>query len=490
MYKIYKLFWALFFAILPLTVSAQYSGYIGDYITLPEPTPPGNYELMQSVFSTRSTHLDVASGTSRVKILSYFSGHETVECNYTCVRQYTVAGHLYEDWQNGVAYYEISCLSNPDTGNDDPDNPSSGDNDSENPYTYDIDYGCWGTINIDEGKTYTPYCQFTIPRPEKVKSLKWSRYGSSGYEIVSQNGQTCVIKGTAVKSGQKLWCLMKYGNTSYFAHYIVNVNEKPKHTYTTVNSIEGIPIIYETKYGELTYSSTHRYSKTNAESIDVHCVAIPQETEGVVTIPEEAGGLPLEVIGTYTFRLCKNVSKVVMPSIREIYTGAFNLCGVNEIEFGDKLEVVWGGGISYCDNLKSLIFPNSLRRLCGVENCQSLEEIQLPPNLEYLSRFSNCPSLRKITSLMSTPVELSEDLVDINQLSTVELLVPKGSKEKYESAKYWKNFKNIVEMDDTNIPNLVTDERSIVEIYDLQGHKHSKPSKGINIINGKKVIVK
>ncbi len=68
-----------------------------------------------------------------------------------------------------------------------------------------IDYGCWGTINVYMNSTITVTAQYDIFNyPElqsKIKSITWTTdkdYNSSsglGYEIVSQNGKTCVIKG-------------------------------------------------------------------------------------------------------------------------------------------------------------------------------------------------------------------------------------------------------------------------------------------------------
>lgn len=118
-----------------LSVNAQetFSGYVGDYISLPEPTPPSSaYTVMQSVYSTNSEHLYVASGTSRVKIVSYFSYEEVVKCEYSMVRQYYVADRLYEDWKTGTQYYYIRCLGsdpNPDPDPDPTPDPDHKDND-------------------------------------------------------------------------------------------------------------------------------------------------------------------------------------------------------------------------------------------------------------------------------------------------------------------------------------------------------------------------
>ena len=107
-----KYFLLIVCSIIPYIANAQYySGEVGEYISLPEPSLSGGYEIYNCNFYSTSDYLDVAVGTNRVKILKEFSGYETVCCDYYCVRQYTVAGHVYEDYKNGTEYYMISCSS-------------------------------------------------------------------------------------------------------------------------------------------------------------------------------------------------------------------------------------------------------------------------------------------------------------------------------------------------------------------------------------------
>ena len=68
--------------------------------------------------------------------------------------------------------------------------------------------------------------------------------------------------------------------------------------------------------------------------------------------------------------------------------------------------------------------------------------------------------------------------------------VPTGSKIAYQNAEYWKNFKNIVEIDPSGIQTITLDKDINAPIYDLNGRKLKEPSKGINIIGRKKVVVK
>lgn len=112
----------------------------------------------------------------------------------------------------------------------------------DDPDNYIIDYGCWGTITIKEGETKTVYSQYNIPSgyAGQVRSLVWTEYQSYGFSITSQGKYLdgsgyCTIKGNFQCSNQELWCLMKYGSTSYKAYYNVNVVKKQLVTNITLS---------------------------------------------------------------------------------------------------------------------------------------------------------------------------------------------------------------------------------------------------------------
>ena len=74
---------------------------------------------------------------------------------------------------------------------------------------------------------------------------------------------------------------------------------------------------------------------------------------------------------------------------------------------------------------------------------------------------------------------------------TLNVYVPQGSLEAYQNADVWKNFLNLQEGAPTGIDsakNNIMDGNS--KCYDLHGNRLSAPKRGLNIINGKKVIVK
>lgn len=257
------LLFTLILFILPFTqkASAQYSGRIGDRIDLPQPILPGGYEVLTSVYYSTSKHLEVASGTSSVYIRSFFTGHETVTCDYYCVRQYYSGDRIWEDYKSGTTYYYISCTSSPDSGPTPGSDPKPNPNyDAEDPHYYNIDYGWWGTITIKKGESKTIYHDYNIVDYSGVKSIVWSDYGSFGFDISSQNKSSCTITGRYPCSDQKLWCLMKYGNSTYKAYYSIDV----------IESIEPFGITMSTPVVTLTenesYTLSYSLVPTNADT--------------------------------------------------------------------------------------------------------------------------------------------------------------------------------------------------------------------------------
>lgn len=76
--------------------------------------------------------------------------------------------------------------------------------------------------------------------------------------------------------------------------------------------------------------------------------------------------------------------------------------------------------------------------------------------------------------------------------TSATLYVPNEAVEAYKSAEGWKDFQNIVGIDPTGIEDVkVTGESRKKEnvIYDLSGRRLNQPKRGVNIVNGKKVMM-
>ena len=77
-----------------------------------------------------------------------------------------------------------------------------------------------------------------------------------------------------------------------------------------------------------------------------------------------------------------------------------------------------------------------------------------------------------------------------NTFYNATLYVPVGTIDKYKATDGWKDFTYIVEGTPTGIKVIENTQNKNATVYDLNGVRLSEPKKGINILNGKKVVVK
>ena len=96
-----------------------------------------------------------------------------------------------------------------------------------------------------------------------------------------------------------------------------------------------------------------------------------------------------------------------------------------------------------------------------------------------------------IFSVNPTPPNAKSRCFDESHYQNATLYVQKESLEAYKATDVWNNFQNIQGIDVTEIKGIEADENNKQDVYyDLSGRKLNAPKKGLNIINGKKVIVK
>jgi hypothetical protein len=110
------------------------------------------------------------------------------------------------------------------------------------------------------------------------------------------------------------------------------------------------------------------------------------------------------------------------------------------------------GMFDSCESLSSINIPSSITSIEGFAfiDCKNLTSITLPNNLKMIQdwAFKGCDSISVVTFLNATPPEVPTeyDRMIFDNYDII-LQVPKGSKEAYQNHFYWKNFKNIKEIE-------------------------------------------
>lgn len=93
--------------------------------------------------------------------------------------------------------------------------------------------------------------------------------------------------------------------------------------------------------------------------------------------------------------------------------------------------------------------------------------------------------------ILNISIEPGDHGYDYNYTYPSKLIVPYGTKALYEQYADWNKCGQIIEMDETAIDDIdMKDSNRHAEIYNLAGQKLRNPRKGINVIDGKKVLVR
>ena len=201
--------------------------------------------------------------------------------------------------------------------------------------------------------------------------------------------------------------------------------------------------------------------------------AIASNTEGTVTIPTFVDTLRVTSIGERAFRDCEQLTNVIIPDgITSIGEMAFNLCiQLSNIKLPESLESIGFAAFAECFNLT---------------------KITIPANVTSIGGFALNNKLVEVTSCIQEPFPLDEGVFSKNTYDEGILYVPLGTKEKYATTEGWSKFKKIVEID--LMTGVATAENrqcnTAATVYTLSGQRLAAPRKGLNIIDGKKVVVK
>lgn len=219
-------------------------------------------------------------------------------------------------------------------------------------------------------------------------------------------------------------------------------------------------------------------------------------------------GKSVRSFGESIFDQCRYLEEISVSPENTYYDSRFDCNAVietatNKLVIGCKSTVIprtvtsiGDYAFSNINGLTSFVIPDNIEEIGNyVFYLSGLETVTIGRGVKKMGEriFNNCYSLKDIYVLNESPITINDETIayyNDSFFNDVTLHVPEGAYPEYRKSVGWNKFVNIVEFHPTGIDKIRKEATSNTSFYTLSGQRLNKPLKGINIINGKKVIVK
>ncbi len=147
-------------------------------------------------------------------------------------------------------------------------------------------------------------------------------------------------------------------------------------------------------------------------------------------------------IGYQAFRYCPALKWIKLPGVEVIEYGAFADCGLEYVEFGDKLRSIEECAFFNCTSIEKVQFASPLRvGKYAFEDCEKLTEVELPEEVKGVEcgAFEFCPSLQRISMPLKDGIFGDQAVYGCEKLTTINIIGSIHKTISYLSLESWRN---------------------------------------------------
>ncbi len=255
------------------------------------------------------------------------------------------------------------------------------------------------------------------------------------------------------------------------------------------------------------------YQVTSSESLEVQVKDSPNATGDIVIsslISINGKDYKVTTIGYSAFEDNKLTSVIIPNSVTAIGSRAFYKNQLTSVVIPNKVTTI--GWNAFANNqLTSVVIPNKVSTIGEYAfHSNQLTNFTIPAPNSVTSiggyAFANnqltsavIPNsvtniggyafkrnkLTNVTIQRITPLTIKNDVFDENDLSKVELYVPIGTKEDYESTDVWKDFGSIAEKESSNeckeVEKVTVTDTLIIKLNSVTGIDHKNTDSEIKV---------
>lgn len=219
-------------------------------------------------------------------------------------------------------------------------------------------------------------------------------------------------------------------------------------------------------------------------------------------------GRSLTSIGGNAFNSCSGLTSIIVDDSNPQYDSRNNcnaiiekssntlITGCKNTIIPNSVTKIGDSAFRGCSGLTSISIPNSVVGIGSYSfgSCSGLTSLVVGSSVDSIGQYAfvGCDSIAEICALAVVPPTCYNGRVfDSIVYAAAALYVPNAALELYQADDVWKKFQKIYDINATKISSSILDSTysNPATYLNLNGQHLDKPLRGVNIVNGKKVIM-